>query len=71
MISLDTRGIGDSNKRRKTFNYMKKNASSNMESFFFKRHTAVHLKKVYGLTNGVVGKMQSYSLMGPPTPEVY
>ena len=42
-----------------------------MESFFFKRHTAEYLKKVNGLTNGVVGKMQSYSLMEPPTPEVY
>ena len=29
VLSLSTRGIGDSNKRRKIFNYMEKNASSN------------------------------------------
>ena len=70
VLSLNTRGIGDSNKRRKIFNYMKKNASSN-GIIFIKRYTAVRLKKVYRLTNGVVGKIQSYSLMEPPVPEVY
>ena len=70
VLNLNTSGIGDTNKRHKIFNYKKKNASSN-GIIFFNRHTAVHLKKVYGLTNGVVGKIQSYSLMEPPMPEVY
>ena len=61
--------LGTPTKDVKILNYIKKTLPP-MESFFFKRHTAVYLKKVYGLTNGVEGKIQSYSLMKPPMPEV-
>ena len=58
VLSPNTHGIGDSNKRCKILNYMKKKNSSN--GIIFLQETAVHLKKVHGLTNGVLGKIQSY-----------
>ena len=50
VLSLNTAGTGDSFKRRKVFNYPKKNCSSYAV-------TVLKRRKKYGITSGDVGKL--------------
>ena len=55
VLSLNTTGIGDSFKRRKVFNYLKKNSSSKAVILLQESHS-VKKKEKYGITSGDVGK---------------
>ena len=46
VLRLNNRGIGDSKKRRKIFDYMKKNASSNGVIFLQETHSCAS-KEMY------------------------
>ena len=47
VLSLNTAGIGDSFKRRKVFNYLKKNSSSKAVIFLQETHSVKKKEKIW------------------------
>ena len=56
VFSLNTAGMADTFKRRKVFNYLKKNSSSKAVIFLQEMYS-VNKKEKYGITRRDVGKI--------------
>ena len=64
VLSLNTAGIGDSFKRRKVFNYLKKNCSSKAVIFLQETHSVKKKKEIWNNTSWDVGKILCFFAHG-------